>query len=83
MSEILGLQEKHLDFANGTILVRQRYYRGDLDEVKNQKARRDVPMGYLADSLKAACKGGRPTGQQESVVNRSCGRRRPGRLRRF
>jgi integrase len=57
ISEILGLQEKHLDFAAGQIQVRQRFYRGNLDTPKNQKAQRDVPMGYLADDLKALCTG--------------------------
>jgi integrase len=57
ISEILGLQEKHLDFEHGLILVRQRFYRGDLDQPKNPKAVRDVPMGYLAADLKATCKG--------------------------
>ena len=57
VSEVLGLQEKHLDFANRLIRVRQRFYRGDLDEPKNDRARRDVPMGYLADDLKTLCKG--------------------------
>ena len=28
VSEVFGLQEKHLDFGSNTILVRQRYYRG-------------------------------------------------------
>lgn len=57
ISEILGLQEKHLDFEHGLILVRQRFYRGDIDQPKNQKARRDVPMGYLSADLKALCAG--------------------------
>ncbi|MGB9454641.1 MAG: tyrosine-type recombinase/integrase [Bryobacteraceae bacterium] len=57
ISEILGLQEKHLDFERGLIQVRQRFYRGNLDEPKNQKARRDVPMGYLVGDLKALCAG--------------------------
>jgi integrase len=57
VSEILGLQEKHLDFSRGLILVRQRYYRGDLDEPKSQRAVRDVPMGYLANALKSLCMG--------------------------
>lgn len=57
ISEILGLQEKHLDFEHGLILVRQRFYRGDVDQPKNQKARRDVPMGYLSADLKALCVG--------------------------
>ena len=57
VSEVFGLQEKHLDFGSNTILVRQRYYRGDLDETKNDNSRRDVPMGYLEADLKLLCKG--------------------------
>ncbi len=57
VSEIFGLQEKHLDFENGLIRVRQRYYRGDIDETKSDRARRDVPMGYLAEDLKRLCAG--------------------------
>ena len=49
--------EKHLDFGSNTILVRQRYYRGDLDETKNDNSRRDAPMGYLAiDSMVGLCR---------------------------
>jgi integrase len=47
VSEILGLQEKHLDFERGLILVRQRFYRGDIDEPKNP----------LSADLRATCKG--------------------------
>jgi integrase len=57
VSEVLGLQEKHLDFEAGTIRVQQRYYRGDLDIVKSQKAERSLPMGYLTCDLKSLCKG--------------------------
>jgi integrase len=57
VSEILGLQEKHLDFQGGLIQVRQRFYRGDLDTPKNQRSVRDLPMGYLADDLRVLCKG--------------------------
>jgi len=57
VSEILGLREKHLDFDRGLICVRQRFYRGDMDEPKSQKATREVPMGYLAADLKATCTG--------------------------
>jgi len=53
ISEVLGLQWKHIDFAGGKILVRQRWYRGDLDIVKSKKANRDVPLGALADDLRA------------------------------
>jgi len=51
ISEVLGLQWKHIDFQAGLIRVRQRYYRGDLDDPKTRKAKRDVPMGRLSDDL--------------------------------
>ena len=47
ISEVLGLQEKHLNFTANMIEVRQRFYRGDLDIVKSRKAERNLPMGYL------------------------------------
>ena len=57
VSEVLGLQEKHLDLEAGAIRVQRRYYRGDLDIVKSQKAERSLPMGYLSSDLKSLCKG--------------------------
>lgn len=57
VSEMLGLQEKQLDFERGLIMVRRRFYRGDLDQTKNYAASRDVPMGYLAADLKSLCQG--------------------------
>lgn len=62
ISEVLGLQEKHLDFEAGLIRVRQRFYRGDLDGTKNGKPR-DVPMGDLSERLKK-----RMTGNPEAFV---------------
>ena len=47
ISEVLGLTWRHIDFARGLILVRQRFYRGDLGETKTPRSRRDVPMGDL------------------------------------
>jgi integrase len=52
ISEVLGLQWKHVDFKRGLLLVRQRFYRGDLDEPKSRKAKRDVPLGHLIDPLR-------------------------------
>jgi integrase len=57
ISEILGIQEKHLNFEAGAIQIRQRYYRGDLDVPKSEKAMRDVPMVHLAGELKRLCLG--------------------------
>jgi len=47
ISEVMGLQWRHIDFLRGVIEVRQRYYRGDVDEPKTRKSTRDVPMGCL------------------------------------
>jgi integrase len=59
ISEVLALQEKHLDFSCNSILVRQRYYLEDIDVCKSTKGRRDVPMGDLAPELRALCTGNR------------------------
>jgi integrase len=57
ISEVLGIKEKNLDFEAGVISVEQRVVRGNLDDLKNRKAARRVPMGYLAADLKALCLG--------------------------
>jgi integrase len=51
ISEVLGVQWKHVDLRRGVIQVRQRFYRGDLDAVKSERSQRDVPMGLLAADL--------------------------------
>lgn len=43
---------RHIDFERGVVCVRQRYYRGDLDVAKTERASRDVPLGTLADELR-------------------------------
>lgn len=50
ISEILGLQWRHIDFARGVVRIEQRFYRGDTDTTKNTKPR-EIPLGYLADQL--------------------------------
>ena len=52
ISEVLGLQWKHLDLTTGWVRIRQRWYRGDLDVVKSERSNRDLPLGYLVDELK-------------------------------
>ena len=52
ISEVLGLQWKHLDLTMGWVRIRQRWYRGDLDVVKSERSNRDLPLGYLVDELK-------------------------------
>jgi len=57
ISEAMGLKEKYLNFKDGQIEVRERYWRGDLDVPKNDAAIRNVPMGHLAGDLQRLCKG--------------------------
>lgn len=58
VSEALALQERHLDFDNGEILIRQSFYRGVLRKMpKSAKGRREIPMGYLKDDLRHMCSG--------------------------
>lgn len=57
ISEAMALREKSLNFKTGMIEVRERYWRGDLDQPKNDSAVRDLPMGYLDADLQRLCKG--------------------------
>lgn len=52
ISEVLGLCWKHIDFDRNMLLIRQRYYRGDLDRTKTEKSDRDIPFGYLGELLR-------------------------------
>lgn len=51
ISEVMGLEWRHIDLARGVVMVRQRFYRGDLDLPKSERAVRDVPLGSLAQAL--------------------------------
>ena len=51
ISEVMGLQWKHVDFENGQIIIEQRYWRGDLDVTKNEASERKVKMAFLGQLL--------------------------------
>jgi integrase len=57
ISEIFGLQEKHLDFEIEKILVRQRFYRGNIDVPKAVRRTRNIPMGVMVKALRERCTG--------------------------
>ena len=57
ISEVLGLQWKHIDFENGQIIVEQRYWRGDLDLTKTTDSERKVKMGFLNGLLQTFAPG--------------------------
>lgn len=52
ISEVLGLQWKHIDWERRVAMIRQRWYRGDLDVPKNPRSNRDVKLGALIGELK-------------------------------
>jgi integrase len=53
ISEVMGLCWRHVDLERGMFLVRQRYYRGDVDRTKTDASMRDVPFGYFGPLLAA------------------------------
>lgn len=48
ISEICGLQWGDIDFQAGTLTVRRRWYRGDIDEPKTEASKRVRQIGPLA-----------------------------------
>jgi len=60
ISEILGLQARHFDATRGTIAIRQRWYRGDLDVTKTPNSVRDLTLGILVDDYRKLAQGLKP-----------------------
>ena len=52
VSEVLGLQWGDIDFEAGALMVNRRWYRGDLDDPKNDPSKRRKELGPLVDELK-------------------------------
>ncbi|MBL8233139.1 MAG: tyrosine-type recombinase/integrase [Bryobacterales bacterium] len=65
ISEVMGLCWKHVDLDRGVLMVRQRYYRGDLDETKSEHSCRDLPLGHLVGLLRDVYPG--PQASEEFV----------------
>src|SRR6202521_3126070 len=49
ISEILGLQWRHVDLQDGIIHIVQRNWRGDIDDPKSKTSKRPLTLGYLVD----------------------------------
>ena len=52
ISEVLGLQWKHVDLRNGWVRIEQRWYRGDIDVLKSERGARELPIGDLVETLR-------------------------------
>lgn len=49
VSEVLGLKWRNVDFEEGAIFVRERFYRGDTNGPKSDKAYRRLALGHLVE----------------------------------
>ncbi len=56
ISEILGLQWKHVDLETGVITIEQRNWRGDIAEPKTGRSHRPLALGHLAERYRARAK---------------------------
>ena len=53
ISEITGLQIRHVDVQNGCIRIEQRHWRGDIDSPKTERSKRTLTLGSLVGRLKS------------------------------
>lgn len=49
ISEVLGLQLRHLDLERGTLMIEQRNWHGDIGKPKTEKSKRVLSIGALVD----------------------------------
>ncbi|HUR44357.1 MAG TPA: tyrosine-type recombinase/integrase [Candidatus Saccharimonadales bacterium] len=52
ISEVTGLQVKHVNFQNGYIRIEQRHWRGDIDSPKTERSRRILTLGSLSQRVR-------------------------------
>jgi integrase len=52
ISEVTGLQLKHVNLEKAFIRIEQRHWRGDIDYPKTERSKRTLTLGSLAERLK-------------------------------
>jgi len=52
ISEVTGLQIKHVDLEEGSIRIQQRNWRGDIDEPKTAKSKRTLALADLKERFR-------------------------------
>ncbi len=60
ISEILGLQWRHIDLAEGVISIEQRNWRGDIADPKSKTSKRLLTMGHMVDRYREKAIGAKP-----------------------
>ena len=53
ISEVTGLQIKHVNLEKALIRIEQRHWRGDIDAPKTERSKRTLTLGSLADRLES------------------------------
>ncbi len=61
ISEAAGLIVSDLDFALGFVAVSRRDCRGSIGDTKSEKGTRELPLGSVAEALRAHIEGKAPT----------------------
>jgi integrase len=57
ISEVLGLQWKHVDLEAGTIKIEQRVWHQDVDRPKTENSRGALGIGDLVERYKSEARG--------------------------
>src|SRR5262249_3761027 len=52
ISEVTGLQVKHVSLEHGYLRMEQRHWRGDIDAPKTERSKRVLTLASLTDRLK-------------------------------
>jgi integrase len=52
ISEVTGLQVKHINLDKACIRIEQRHWRGDIDDPKTERSKRTLTLGRLVERLR-------------------------------
>lgn len=52
ISEVIGLKWRNVDLEQGVVLVTERFYRGNTDEPKSEKAHRRLSLGHMVEDYR-------------------------------
>ena len=77
ISEVDGLQLKHLDLHRGAIKIMQRHCRGDVDEPKTKNRKRLLALGELVDRYAAWVKSQKITNPDDWLFPQDDDRTKP------
>jgi integrase len=56
ISEVLGLQWRHVELDKRLIRIEQRLYHGEIGAPKTDRSRRTLTLGHMADRFRAEAK---------------------------